>query len=539
LIDELLAEQQLTAIEKFSLQHDRGEFAPRQQLYEELLPGRSPRSGEQYAFEVNLDDCSGCKACVTACHSRNGLDEDESWRKVGLLHSATAAEPFLQTVTTACHHCLEPACLNGCPVLAYEKDPITGIVRHLDDQCIGCQYCVMKCPYEVPRFSKRLGIVRKCDLCTDRLEIGEAPACVQACPSGAIQIRIVQKSAVRKVLAGELPKLNGSSSREQARQQNAFLPDSPDPRITLPTTRFASKRGLPANAISADHGVPRLEAAHWPLVFMLVLTQAALGAFWASGVLRLEGFESLQRPIVLAAAALLFFGLGASILHLGQPLRAWRAFLGWRRSWLSREIITFSLFGASAVLAAASFWLPGWHLHQSTLTWITCLLGSLAVGASAMVYVDTRRPTWSRGIVFGNFMGTTFLLGAVAAMLALGWQHVTASSRQSSITAALVGQLILFSWRRAVWERALRNPTSPIHENARAVHELLARAPAAQKGYSLLSILLAILALIDYAGSAVIWMSLAAVGMFAGELVARYQFFAGAAGKRMPGGIGI
>ena len=50
-------------------------------------------------------------------------------------------------------------------MLAYEKDAETGIVRHLDDQCIGCQYCVLKCPYDVPKYSKKRGIVRKCDMC--------------------------------------------------------------------------------------------------------------------------------------------------------------------------------------------------------------------------------------------------------------------------------------------------------------------------------------------------------------------------------------
>src|SRR6266566_3266557 len=87
--------------------------------------------------------------------------------------------------------CLEPACMHGCPVGAYEKDALTGIVRHLDDQCIGCRYCMLTCPYEVPQYCVRKGIVRKCDMCADRLAESEAPACVQACPNEAIAIRIV------------------------------------------------------------------------------------------------------------------------------------------------------------------------------------------------------------------------------------------------------------------------------------------------------------------------------------------------------------
>ena len=98
------------------------------------------------------------------------------WRSVGLLHGGTSELPVIQHVTTACHHCVEPACLQGCPVKAFEKDPVTGIVKHLDDQCIGCQYCMLKCPYDVPKYSKSKGIVRKCDMCSDRLAADEAPA---------------------------------------------------------------------------------------------------------------------------------------------------------------------------------------------------------------------------------------------------------------------------------------------------------------------------------------------------------------------------
>jgi formate dehydrogenase iron-sulfur subunit len=157
LIDELLDEQRLlTAVTRFAQKHEDANAPLQSRYYRDLLPLAAPVAGEQYAFEVDLDKCSGCKACVAACHSLNGLEDDESWRSVGLLVTDETASPFQQTVTTACHHCVDPACLNGCPVLAYEKDAATGIVRHLDDQCIGCQYCVLKCPYEVPRYSSRL-----------------------------------------------------------------------------------------------------------------------------------------------------------------------------------------------------------------------------------------------------------------------------------------------------------------------------------------------------------------------------------------------
>ena len=112
LIDELLAEQQsLTAVERFARQHERDALPAQARYYRELIPLEKPQPGEQYAFGVDLDACTGCKACVSACHSLNGLDDDETWRDIGLLHGGTIEEPYQQTVTTACHHCVEPACL--------------------------------------------------------------------------------------------------------------------------------------------------------------------------------------------------------------------------------------------------------------------------------------------------------------------------------------------------------------------------------------------------------------------------------------------
>src|SRR5437870_3739577 len=130
LIENLLAEQgSMTPVVRFSRAHDRHELAAGSR-YRDLIPLSLPRTGQQFAFEVDLDKCSGCKACVTACHTLNGLDDSETWRDVGLLHGGTAELPVIQHVTAACHHCLEPACMIGGPVKASETDPATAIVRH-------------------------------------------------------------------------------------------------------------------------------------------------------------------------------------------------------------------------------------------------------------------------------------------------------------------------------------------------------------------------------------------------------------------------
>jgi formate dehydrogenase iron-sulfur subunit len=351
---ELLAQQQdLTAVTRFSRWHDGGTAcATSPKSYRDLIPLTAPAPGRQYAFEVDLDRCSGCKACVSACHSLNGLDDGEAWRDTGLLISNDWRRPFQQVVTTACHHCVEPGCLEGCPVLAYDKDPLTGIVKHLDDQCIGCQYCVMKCPYDVPKYSASRGIVRKCDLCSSRLAAGEAPACVQACPTSAIKITTVETARVRGRFRG-VPGMGADAT-------NHWLPASPNPAITLPTTRYRTKRALPDHLQAADHEELKPEPAHWPLVFMLVLTQMSVGMFllgtlagvfageWAGG--RFAPWQGMAATVIGIA------GLIASVAHLGRPLGAWRSFLGLRTSWLSREIVGFGLFAGLAVAASVAAW---------------------------------------------------------------------------------------------------------------------------------------------------------------------------------------
>ena len=128
----------VSAVEEFAFKHETHQLGTLKK-YRELIPSKRPGVGQQYAFEVDLDKCTGCKACVTACHHENGLDEDETWRSVGFVQGGTSESPALQHITTACHHCAEPACMTGCPTKAYVKDKETGIVKHLDDQCFGCQ----------------------------------------------------------------------------------------------------------------------------------------------------------------------------------------------------------------------------------------------------------------------------------------------------------------------------------------------------------------------------------------------------------------
>jgi formate dehydrogenase iron-sulfur subunit len=393
LIDDLIAEQKSlqTPIAKYSEYHDREPDLAAH--YRTLIPLSKPGTGEQYAFEVSLDRCTGCKACVSACHSLNGLDDEEAWRDTGVIRGGRDTPGWQQTVTTACHHCADPGCMNGCPVGAYEKDADTGIVRHLDDQCIGCSYCILKCPFDVPKYSKKRGIVRKCDMCHQRLAEGEAPACVQACPTEAIRIVKVAVAKDRTEAAAD------------------FLPGAPDPSITLPTTRYVGRK-IPESAVAGDRESLVPQHAHWPLVLMLALTQAGIGLLAGA-----RGTETLT----ILGTVIFFAGMAASVLHLGHPLKAWRFFLGLRTSWLSREILAFSLFAPIPLLLAALPYLPEFPFKAeiSQLAAQSVIpMGLVAVFTSVMIYHDTRRTSWRFPLTFARFFGSVASFGALSFLIA-------------------------------------------------------------------------------------------------------------------------
>lgn len=518
LIDELLAEQhQLSAVETFAIRHERSEMHVA--VYRALLPASAPGPDEQYAFEVNLDSCTSCKACVSACHSLNGLEEDEIWRNVGLIRGGTIEAPYQQSITTACHHCVEPGCLEGCPVGAYEKDDDTGIVRHLDDQCIGCQYCVLKCPYEVPQYSKRLGIVRKCDMCSSRLAVGEAPACVQACPNEAISIRVVNKTEKSRVAVGA-----------------EMVPGAFDSSYTKPTTNYLSEKTIPSTARPADAAALALDHPHWPLIGMLVFTQMGAGLAWLLTLAFVSGLSSTML-IGLAAASFLALhaGLGVSVLHLGRPLGAWRFFLGLRTSWMSREILAFLLFSMASGAPLLCATVPVLQPLGIYAALGTSLLAAVAVFTSAMIYIDTRRPSWLAPGPLIEFFGTALLLGCAgtAAVLkalpfipVIGLPLTAVDNGFAGMISLLAAAIAIALAARTTQNlmAALRLPMHPSHMAARCAWYLCRPFVAGRIAALILGGVLMVFAPIP-----------AMVLLLGAEIAGRYLFFTASAPPRMPG----
>lgn len=520
----------------------------RTDAFQHLMPTSQPEEGQQYAFEVDLDQCTGCKSCVVACHTLNGLDDDESFRDVGLLRGTTEKQPLMQSVTTACHHCLEPRCLQGCPVDAYEKNPITGIVKHLDDQCIGCQYCILTCPYEVPKFNERLGIVRKCDMCSQRLEQGEAPACVQSCPTEAIKIVTVEQQEIRHATARASSKVPEKTYDSQHAEE--LVPGAPRSDISVPTTKFHKKSStFPPGTVPADLSNDRPAHGHRPLVWFLTLSQLSFGAVLASCItLSLTGISPthILNKILLGAGALAgAISLIASTSHLGQPLRAWRVVLGIGHSWLSREVVAMGAFvHLLAGLAILTITSPPWVTSQllRLSTGICACAGMLGVFTSAMLYIDTQRPLWvgrrtlPQFIITSCLLGTSFLLGVLIHPSISVVYPIIYSVGGVVIGGAFVSSAFDISVLRA----DSQNWASPLARPARILRSSLKGRQTVRLAFLILGALLTALAIASERTpgtelAPVILGGGAFIFFLAAELLGRELFFRASVSKAMPG----
>ncbi|AFQ46229.1 4Fe-4S dicluster domain-containing protein [Desulfosporosinus meridiei] len=174
---------------------------------------------KQLGFLHNSEKCVGCRGCEMACKNEYQTDAAPRWRQVFQLREEDYSLPTRMFFSMACNHCANPECLRVCPVKAYTKRE-DGIVVHDHDRCIGCRLCLMACPYDRPQFNPAQKKVEKCNLCYQRIDKGEKPACVAACIPEALQLVEINEGLDQKM--GVLK----------------TLPGLPSPDITQPAIRF-------------------------------------------------------------------------------------------------------------------------------------------------------------------------------------------------------------------------------------------------------------------------------------------------------------
>ena len=368
------------------------------------------QEGEQYRFHFDATACVGCRCCEVACNEQNNNPSDTKWRRVGEMEGGEFPA-FTQLFNSmSCNHCIDPECLKGCPTESYIKIEETGIVVHDDDTCIGCQYCTWNCPYGVPTYHEERNIVTKCHMCHERLDVGQTPACVQACPSGAIEIEVV----------------NVKEWLETGIDENANMPFLPDARITNSTTRYTLPENMPDNMKEMDEHILKPAHSEIPLVFMTVLTQISLGGFLAlflGDVMSLFGLSEtnwIMALLVMLPAAL---GLPLSALHLGRPFLAMTAMKNIKTSWLSREALALGIFVLLMNIVVVLYFMEASHTMILFIELVTLLVGIFGIYAQAMIYRIKARPAWNRTTTNFKFFGVAyvglFLLGFLAVVLGM------------------------------------------------------------------------------------------------------------------------
>lgn len=177
----------------------------------------------QYGFYFDSTRCTGCRTCEMACKDYKDSSEGIHFRKVYDFEGGSwetnpdgtcTSTSFVYHVSLGCQHCTEPACVHVCPTGAMHKDAETGIVSVDAGKCVGCGYCHMACPYNVPTVDRAVGHSVKCDGCAERVAQGKRPICVESCPLRALEF-------------GPVDEVSGKGER-------ANIAPLPDPSYTSP-----------------------------------------------------------------------------------------------------------------------------------------------------------------------------------------------------------------------------------------------------------------------------------------------------------------
>ncbi len=393
-------------------------------------------------FLLDLNRCTGCHACLLACSIENGLKDGETWRSVFTFNARHRPGIATYHMSLGCLHCGEPACMNGCPTLAYSRHHATGAVLIDRRLCIGCRYCTWACPYDALRYTRGSGTVAKCTLCNERLLEGGNPACSSLCPTGALQFtELAHGNGMVRIPGFPDPEI-GPSIRIVPLRSSATGPDlSAEPPRPLETSHLdLDTKAAPGITMDTE----------WSLVFFSLATALLVGIANAAmfGTLRVNPFDFL-----LAALGT----LGVSTLHLGARRRAWRAVLNLRKSWLSREVVSYLVFMVVTALALLG------SSRGSALRWPAALCGFVTLYCVDRVYCAVAASRSVRfhsagGLITGIFLSGLLLHHDLLAGLAGLAKLVLYADRQSwfkgpgRFCAAALRMSLGFAAPLALWQ---------------------------------------------------------------------------------------
>jgi carbon-monoxide dehydrogenase iron sulfur subunit len=140
---------------------------------------------------VDIEKCLGCKSCEIACavaHSKSKVLQEAVQELPRPQRRVTVQTAGEFAVPLQCRHCEDAPCIEVCPTAAIHRKEANGPVLIDQDRCIGCKYCLVVCPFGVIEASHDGKVMVKCDLCFERAQAGQEPACVEACPTKALRL---------------------------------------------------------------------------------------------------------------------------------------------------------------------------------------------------------------------------------------------------------------------------------------------------------------------------------------------------------------
>jgi len=231
---------------------------------------------------VDTTLCVGCRACEGACSEANQLPEppadeavlaarrDTSETAFTVVNRTEKAPDVYRYAKKQCMHCLAPACASACPVRAMNK-LADGPVVYDAEKCMGCRYCMLACPFDVPKYEygSNTPRVRKCSFCAERQARGEKPACAEVCPSGALAFgrrsELLEVAKTRIYTNGDRYLHHVYGETEAGGTSWLYLTDVEPEKLAL-------KTGVPGKAypelVSGALAAPPLVMTLWPPLLM-------------------------------------------------------------------------------------------------------------------------------------------------------------------------------------------------------------------------------------------------------------------------------
>ncbi len=312
-----------------------------------------------FIFDHEL--CVNCNACKAACILENGWTIQP--RNIYAYNSDGLPELPVINLSSACNHCENALCMDGCPTAAYYKEPASGALIIDEERCVGCKYCQWNCPYDAPKYDKEKGVIGKCNLCFSGFAEGRMPACSSACPTGALLFGTISDKIIQNIYPW-MPdrKLNPAVSFTGKLD--------PVPLQTIPESNFKS-------SASFFNGYEQDISNEWSLVAFSYLSTISVSIIVTSLINGVYPDRIITVCIIVLAALL-------SLFHLGKPVRAWRTISNLKSSPLSREILLFIIYSSMAILSVL-LQVPGFLFAAS----ITGLILLIEID-SVYIYSDRR-----------------------------------------------------------------------------------------------------------------------------------------------------